>query len=369
VYRAPLTVHVVWHPAFERGVAYGRELFRHFFEDPDDLSSHGLRIPVFHWRSTGERRSDVEPPRDIPLATAERAIVVPLIDSEFLGGLGWDDFLVRTADRLRDCDLLVPVELAGGVPAGIDATQAIRLAGVPDRLRLGTLLTELTHRIWGLLDPDDSSKVPAFISYAVSDGQHIAERVRDYIGSRGTTAAFFAARDIPSGDPWRDELRRQAARSLLLAIRTDGYAARPWCQIEVLEAKRAGMPVVVLDALARREARGFPYLGNGPVLRWRSRDPDLLLEELLGLMLREALRFRYFRQRVDALRALRHIDVAASVQPSPPELLTMLDGVAAGHGSPLMVYPDPPLGADELGVIRRLNGEVQPVTPLMLLAS
>src|SRR3954454_15742446 len=114
MYRAPLAVHVVWHPNFERGSRYGREVFAHLFEDPQDLGSHGLRIPVFHWRSTGERRDDVPPPKALPLDSAERAVVVPLVDAHFMGTLGWDTFLRDTAQVLGPDDLLVPVQLIAG---------------------------------------------------------------------------------------------------------------------------------------------------------------------------------------------------------------------------------------------------------------
>jgi hypothetical protein len=174
---------------------------------------------------------------------------------------------------------------------------------------------------------------------------------------------------VPRGESWRQELRRQARRSLLVAIRSDAYTAREWCQIEMLEAKRAGMPVVVLDALATRESRGFPYMGNGPALRWRAQESTLLLEELLGLMLREALRFRFFELRVERLWSLQRMNGRPHVQPSPPELLTMLERATLAGDSSLLVYPDPPLGPDELDVIRRLDARVELVTPLMVLAS
>ena len=262
---------------------------------------------------------------------------------------------------------MIPVQLYKNQP--LEGLQAIELNDVAGRLQLVTLLNRVTHRLWELLEPASATRVPAFISYAQSDGLHLAKRVTAFLAAGGSTEAFFAPRDVPAGDDWRAELRRHAGRGVLLAIRTDAYGGREWCQIEVLEAKRAGMPVVVLDALARRESRGFPYLGNGPVQRWRSRDPALRLEELHGLMLREALRFRYFAIRVERLWSLRRIDARRHVQPTPPELLTLLERTAAADAAPLLVYPDPPLGSDELAVIRRLDERMQPVTPLMILAS
>ena len=101
---------------------------------------------------------------------------------------------------------------------------------------------------------------------------------------------FFDTQDILEGtgvgrgDP-RASRRRRHAR-----VRTDAYATREWCRIEVLEAKRAGAPVVVLDALEQLEARGFPYLGNAPSVRWRGDGSRATMEALLNVILREALR-------------------------------------------------------------------------------
>jgi hypothetical protein len=366
MYRAPLAVHVVWHPGFDDGPLYGDAVFRHLFEDPDDVSSHGLRIPVFHWRSSGEPDAPA-PEKDIPLETAERAVVVALVDASLLGALGWIEFLDRTRSRLRGGDLIIPVQLSQERSAG--DRQEIALTNVPDSLRLGKLLNEVTHRLWKELDPDSPARVPAFISYARSDGWELAERVRAFLDADGRADPFLAPRDIPRGDDWREVLRSHAGRSVLLAIRTDAYAAREWCQIEVLEAKRGRMPVVVLDALARREARGFPYLGNGPVLRWEPGDEELRLHELLGLVLREALRFRYFEQRVRRLWKLKRLTARRQVSPAPPELLTLLERAATADPSDLLVYPDPPLSSDELAVIQQLDEHVEPVTPLMVLAS
>jgi len=53
-----------------------------------------------------------------------------------------------------------------------------------------------------------------------------------------------------------------------------------------------------------------------------------------------------------------------------PELVAMLDVPGRSRHDPrLVVYPDPPLATDELDVIRGLDRNLCPITPLMLLAS
>src|SRR6185295_282946 len=66
--------------------------------------------------------------------------------------------------------------------------------------------------------------------------------------------------------------------SALVAVLTDTWSSREWCRREVLEAKLAARPLVVVDALEARVIRLFPYLGNAVTLRWRAAiaSPDVV---------------------------------------------------------------------------------------------
>ena len=120
---------------------------------------------------------------------------------------------------------------------------------------------------------------------------------------------------------------------------------------EVLYAKAGGSPLVVLDALVDVEPRAFPYLGNAPTVRWGGDASALSMERMLCVVLREALRFRHFPKRVSDLCRVYELSGGRSrVLAAPPELLTVLRARAAaddGHGHRI-VYPDPPLGTEEL---------------------
>ena len=71
------------------------------------------------------------------------------------------------------------------------------------------------------------------------------------------------------GLPFADFLQQSVEDiPILLAIQTDTYGSREWCRLEVLEAKKRSVPIVVLTATERGEARSFPYMGNVPVIRW-----------------------------------------------------------------------------------------------------
>ena len=192
--------------------------------------------------------------------------------------------------------------------------------------------------------------VRLFLSHAKTDGVPIAEAVRAYLRSGTGLDEFFDAQDIREGDRWADVIRGAAAENVLLAIRTDAYAAREWCLTEVLYAKAGGSPLVVLDALVDVEPRAFPYLGNAPTVRWGGDASALSMERMLCVVLREALRFRHFPKRVSDLCRVYELPEDDRVLAAPPELLTVLRARAAaddGHGHRI-VYPDPPLGTEEL---------------------
>ena len=48
----------------------------------------------------------------------------------------------------------------------------------------------------------------------------------------------------------------------MLAFHTDHYSSRPWCRREVLEAKRFGAHILIVDALDSGDPRSFPYGGS-----------------------------------------------------------------------------------------------------------
>lgn len=366
-YRPTLAVHVVWHPRCTAGAEYGRALFAHLFEDPEDLAAHGLRIPVRLWRSTSEA-DDPPPPAVPPLWEADHSALVILIDDELIAGAGWQQFLAEAAQAVRDRDALLPVSLTDGVeqiqvPQLLERNM-IRLHTYDEALRPVVLVNRVTHALYRLLT---GRRVSVFLSHAKLDGLPVTDRVREFLLAGTGVENFFDAQDLPEGSRWAELLVDATADHVLLAIRTDAYATREWCRTEVLEAKASGSPVVVLDALASFEPRGFPYLGNAPAVRWTDGGSDAALENLLRVILQEALRFRYFPARVGDLCDAYDLADDPRILPSPPELLTVLRAVLEAPEGRL-VYPDPPLGSDELQIVRDLAPDLEPLTPNGLIA-
>lgn len=110
-------------------------------------------------------------------------------------------------------------------------------------------------------------------------------------------------------------------------------------------------------------------MGNVPVVRWRGAPAlPMVVSALLG----EVLRNRYFPLRVKAIGRHHPLGDPHQVLAYPPELLTVLayraDLRDKGEQLGRYIYPDPPLGSEELEFLRELDPNVEPITPTLLQA-
>ncbi len=195
---------------------------------------------------------------------------------------------------------------------------------------------------------------------------------------------FFDAQALQPNIDWKPAIDAAASTGALLAVRTDRYSSREWCQREMLSAKRAGMPVVILDALTDGEQRGSFVMDHVPrspgrmeEKAWRRDDVVRALGHLVDECLKRVLwrKQQEIAQEVD-LRV--DIDWWAPHAPEPTTLVDWLDhhqDIAAQRQEPLVVlHPDPPLGPDELDVlvqtarVANLHDEIEFLTPRGLAA-
>ncbi|MFH1553340.1 MAG: hypothetical protein ABII76_00490, partial [Pseudomonadota bacterium] len=102
--------------------------------------------------------------------------------------------------------------------------------------------------------------------------------------------------------------------------------------------------LVVANCIQDADERGFPYMGNVPLVRM---DPILLdrIDNVVGRLLDEVLKDFVWRCRVEMVRRDGADD--AVFLPRPPELISLagLDGEARSEVT--LVYPDPPIGSEE----------------------
>ncbi len=362
-----LAVYVVWHPLYERGAELADSMFRSLCGDPSLPAVRGLGIPV---RFRTSESSDTRP-GPISFESAQHSAVFVLIDDEMVAA-GWDDYLEELASSATNGHLLVPVALtrnALNINPKLSSLQFARVYDVEMSEVETVLLNRVMHDLCCLLR-SDSSKVQVFISHSKRDGLEIARDVRRHLHEQTSLGDFFDATDIPDGTRFAEIIGAAVgSSSVLLVIHTDSYGSREWCRLEVLEAKRRRIPIVVLAAVERGEVRSFPYLGNLPVIRWGA-GSDASIEHIVTALLREVLRGRYFPLRVEAIRGLLGLQSGGAAHVYPPELLTaLLVRVEKGEKpSGMYLYPDPPLGNEELQLLSDLDPTLEPITLTMLIA-
>jgi hypothetical protein len=356
-----LAVYVVWHPACEQAIGYKEAIFRTLCANPAVPASRGLGVQVrFRTTTSGD-----ETPTPIPFGDARHTVVFVLVDSELTADRSWRSYAEGQAEAAGDDDLVVPVAITAirNLPPKLAELQAIRLDNNSGAPLETLLLNDVMHDICQRLDPG-AAKVKVFLSHAKADGLEITKSIRYYLRDVARLEDFFDA-DIAEGKRFADVLKEQAASlPALLAVQTDSYASREWCRLELLEAKRCRVPIVVLSALQNRESRSFPYMGNVPVVRWYG---DESLPAVVGALLGEVLRDRYFPRRAEGICKYHGIAPELQVFSSPPELVTLLtarDSIRSSRDAQSRyLYPDPPLGTEELQLLQQLEPNIDLVTP------
>jgi hypothetical protein len=362
-----LVIYVVWHPQCLPAAGFARTMFTALCSDPEVPASRGLGVPVrFRTSTVGG-----ETPAPVPFGRALHTAVFVLADDSLVANPGWRSYADGLAEAAGAADLVVPVAMTdpANLPPGLGRLQAIRLSDGSGAQRESLMLNDVMHDICRLLDPG-AAKVRIFLSHAKVDGLRITTAIRRYLEEVARLDKFFDTADIPDGAQFAEFLRAHTGSlPALLAVQTDSYVSREWCRLEVLEAKRRRVPIVVLSALQKREGRSFPYIGNVPVVRWRGKQS---LPFVVGALLGEVLRDRYFPRRAEGICTYHGLSPERQVFAYPPELVTLLaarEGIrAAGGTRPRYLYPDPPLGTEELQLLRQLEPEIDLVTPTILQA-
>lgn len=390
-HRPPLHIHLLAHPKSETATKLAANLMRRFVEPP---ASGGLRIPVFF---TPDRGDDFPPAIDtedgLNLDAAQHSIVVLLADTRMVrtipSGTGdhWIAFAQRAIELTplnRSPHHILPVALEKGgfriseelhiLPALLEeasseAASDRRLAEVSFHIAARAIQL-LAHGKVPEIAPDRmKAPVTIFLSHAKADldkkfHDDPVQRTRALLDQL-PVEQWFDAQQIATSQKFADAIAAGIRDcSVMLAFQTDQYSSRPWCRREVLEAKRGGAHVLVVDALQSGEPRSFPYGGNVPTVRWQFRDAPLVdAWQVIDRAVLEALRFKH-NHAVLSVSA----EAGETVLPAPPEALTLAHQCGEVDVEKVFLYPDPPLGREELLVLQQLRPKALFVTPLTKVA-
>jgi hypothetical protein len=360
-----LVVYVAWHPAFADGSAMAKSLYDHYRRELYENVAGGTGLSVMY-RSAPEPGSDV--PLGIDFADAETSAIILLMEEHWAADPAWVAWGRDLMDRTDAAGLgarIFPVAIDGAVMKLGVAEQALRWdkwAGDKPEERERRLISGLTYQFCRMLrsyleqlkHPAEEEealekylrKVEIFLSHSKHDthGERIAKLIRDQLYRGDGLASFFDVHDIPAGLRFNKVILQKVKVSAVVAVHTDSYSSREWCRREIIEAKRWNVPLVVANCISDLDERGFPYMGNVPIVRMDPETADRI-DYIVGRLLDEVLKDFLWRCRVELVIGSAGGDVV--FLPRPPELISLAGLAEKAEAEATLVYPDPPVSVEE----------------------
>jgi len=296
-----LEIFLVWHPEDKAGEGLAKDVFDHFMHGPTFSGVIGggiqvsLRSSGWEYEKDAPRpiySEDTAPPNG--LRPAKFAAVVPMIGNEMAAvvedsGSTWHNFVAsiqKSQIQSPETYGIFPYLLARGANnhtklGGIFRSYQYLAAGNHQEVAeaiSSRICRDLTQGIAQLVSPDEMDRLTAFISHtkrhSLEEGDDVDELVnlvRRIIADTRLND-FFDASDLQPGSDWDSELRAKSGTSAMLALRTDLYSSREWCQREVAIAKISGMPLIMIDAIGCGEERGSFLMDHVPRVAVRKID-------------------------------------------------------------------------------------------------
>lgn len=394
----PVRITVMWHKECGEGRNLAGAIYSWFRGDPEDPGEAGRGIPVHYRCEPKEPCGSAFQDKDCNSPKAEEPpgyhIAVPLVDEHMVVQREWRSYLERlVSTEPPSVDLMVPVALdavAYQLPYRVNRLNFLRLQRAVDpanwsweqrsrirRERLLSLLTQVVAReLLGLPTTQAQQDAPpkakrllappqirVFISHAKSDGAGEAEILRTAILASGQLQAFYDESDLPIGYEFERLLvdaagaGESAETQAMVALYSDAYPTRPWCQRELRQARKPRVadaasgaasrcwrvkPLVVVAKLAGAETRMLGEVGNAPLIAW---DPDRI-GRIVDTLLREILLLRYNEARAHALLARQDQAGLHALNCTPDALLAMEVVRGSGGGLTELLIPSPGLAND-----------------------
>ncbi|WP_374619993.1 hypothetical protein [Devosia sp.] len=317
-----LEIYVVWHPKDTAGASIAAAIVDHFHGTPfTGLIGGAIEVLVRTepWDASGVPRPLPLNDGDLPhgLERSAYIAIVPLIGNEMAMAVGGDDAWRVYAERMRNeaaaqkgVASVFPYTLNDGAMNGTDVGAILggfqRVGAADPEVEgedaISLLCRDLTQGLAQELSSDEGDRLQVFISHTKharkgdeEDTRKAVDLVRDTI-AKTRLRDFFDMSDLQPGRDWDKTLRDNAATSALLAIRTDLYPSREWCQREVRISNESGMPVIFMDAPGPGEERGSFLMDHVPRIpvgktngEWNKADVYRALNALVDESLKRVL--------------------------------------------------------------------------------
>jgi hypothetical protein len=352
-FRPPLAIHFVWHPNDKKSVeSIINEVQIYFTRNVESPFSRGLNIPLFFYSSSNPNCT----PSHVPQSLAEKDILFIFTSVNTGGHDSWVEYIDSISPLLRAVPVaLTPAGLSQGLDGYLKGVNFIRAYEWPDETFKQKSIVALAHEIYrhGFVEIKDedtgkSSSIKIFLSHAkVGDtGLRFAEAIKRFIDNTNMSH-FFDALEISPGFKFDEEIIKHIKDSTLVAIGSDAYSSRYWCQREILCAKENQIPIIAVDCLEDYEDRIFPAVANIPCVHVSSEaylnEVDIL--RILAAAILETIRHHHVLKSLEYYQSQNWIDKDCALISRPPEIRQILSLKAEGKSK--VCYPEPPIYKEE----------------------
>tara|TARA_R110001583_G_C5664263_1_gene409917 strand:+ start:3474 stop:5489 length:2016 start_codon:yes stop_codon:yes gene_type:complete len=349
----PVSASFIWSPLDEETVLHVIQAIRHSFaRDMDKPFSRGLNIPLFFFSSNNLSNT----PSDYPDEIAKNNIIFVFTSANTLGVPIWKNYIenIPNSEKIR----IIPVAIDSyGLrhTGSISKLNCIRLYEWPaHNIDLYSVLF-LAHELYRSSSstfkqsgPGKNSSIKLFLSHAKSGeiGVHHSDAVKQFLDNTNMSR-FFDATEISPGFKFDTEIEQAICQSTLIAIISDAYSSRYWCQREVLSAKLNDRPIVVVNCLDDYEDRIFPAASNVPCVHVSPEQPlaDRDILRILCSAILETIRHINTIEVLNLYQDNGWIDKECEVTSRPPEVRKAL--ILKQQGINNICYPDPPIYPNE----------------------
>lgn len=369
-YKPPLAIHFIWNPADEESVGTILDAVRSSFaRDVDRPFSRGLNIPLFFYSSENPGQT----PLQLPKQQGAKDIVFVFTSVNTLGREPWKSYIdqLSLSNTLRAVPIAIDRNgLGHGSEGSLKSLNFLRSYEWKGDLKEQRAVLAMAHEIYrhGFVeiseeDPGKCSSIKIFLSHAKAGdtGLRHAELIYKFI-DHTNMSRFFDATEISPGFRFDEEIIKHIKESTLVAIGSDAYSSRYWCQREILCAKQHQRPIIAVDCLQDFEDRVFPAGSNVPCVHVSPAtpisEPDIL--RILIATILETIRHLHAQKSIEYYQSQNWIDNDCTIISRPPEIRQVID--LKNSGKQKICYPEPSLYSEEADWLSHF--EVDAFTPL-----
>lgn len=354
--KMPLSVYVLYHKDYKEGKEAYTDMYHLLCRNPERPLTDGIDIPVF-LRTGGDGQQIPK----IDFNQSLKNVVFLLVDELMYCCPSWKTYIESSLISVDNETKIYPIALfkyAYDINTNLQKSQFITLKSYSIKDNWGEFQTRVFDVLIRFITEKETEKLKLFISHSKKEidklGEVKAKELRDFLRTDTKLDSFFDANDIVDGYDFEKQIKANVEKSLFIVLKTNTYSEREWCRIEALAGKRNRVPGIVISLVSGAIKRGFPYLGNVPLIRYNNNWNDII-----NLLLRTALN-QYYQERL--LTQLKNFIAPDNccILPFSPELLSfcLIDREKN------ILYPEPPLGTEEIDFLKMFDGNVSFITPV-----